>query len=241
MLTFDRYRAEIIAQTGGLIETISDADLTLAVPTCPRWNLDKLVRHVGGAHRWAAELVRKRATEFLPPERQTTDDHPAYLRAGAEHLVTVLRDAGPDAPVWTWTADRSAAYWARRMTHETVVHRIDACLALGRPYDLASDLAADTLEESLDLIMTLRGNDENLRGDGEVLRFHAPGAGEWRVRLTADGPEPVPAAVPDDAAVTAEGPAADLLLVLLRRLPPGTVRITGRADLLERWLAHTSF
>ncbi|RAY15899.1 maleylpyruvate isomerase family mycothiol-dependent enzyme [Actinomadura craniellae] len=238
MLTFDRYRTEIAAQTDALADTIAGSDLALAVPTCPRWNLDKLVRHVGGAHLWAATLVERRATEFLKPERQESpDDHPAYLRECAARLVAVLGEAGPEVPVWTWTDERSAGYWARRMTHETVVHRADACLALGRPYDLAPDLAADALTEALEMVLALRGNEEALRGSGETLRFHAPGTGEWQVRLAPAGPELAPGAAAD---VTASGPVTDLLLALLRRLPPDRLKVSGRDDLLDRWLANTS-
>ena len=34
------------------------AGSSAAVPSCPGWSVDQLVRHVGGVHRWAAEHVR---------------------------------------------------------------------------------------------------------------------------------------------------------------------------------------
>jgi hypothetical protein len=37
------------------------------------------------------------------------------------------------------------AIWLRRLTHQTVVHRLDAEIAVGRPAPLAPDLAAENL------------------------------------------------------------------------------------------------
>ena len=36
------------------------SDLDATVPACPEWDVAKLVRHTGTAHRWSAEVVRTR-------------------------------------------------------------------------------------------------------------------------------------------------------------------------------------
>lgn len=133
-LSFDRHCAEIVTQTDLLRSHLKGADLSAPVPTCPGWNLGQLLRHVGGAHRWVETIVRTRATEEVSDEQVNNvfgyrDEDPAVLDAwlaeGAQQLADALRAAGPDAPVWTVAPGGTPVFWARRMVHETVVHRAD--------------------------------------------------------------------------------------------------------------------
>ncbi|MBO3746200.1 maleylpyruvate isomerase family mycothiol-dependent enzyme [Streptosporangiaceae bacterium NEAU-GS5] len=240
MLSFDDHCAEIVAQTTAMAKLIEGADLATAVPTCPRWNLDKLTRHVGGAHRWATALVETRAPGFVAPERAVTDDHVAYLRDGADRLVAALRESGPAAPMWTWTDDRTAGYWARRMMNETLVHRADAALALGQEFTAAPELAADAIAEWLDLASVLLAGNQALRGSGQTIGFRTTsGPAGWTVRRGPDGVELLSEPVPADATLT--GPATTLLLVLTRRLPSSHVEVSGDAGLAAHWLDNASF
>ena len=72
LLSYDRYCAEILAQTDQLRSHIEDADLTVPVPSCPGWNVGQLLRHLGGAQRWAEATVRTRATQPLPTNTSVT-------------------------------------------------------------------------------------------------------------------------------------------------------------------------
>lgn len=68
-LGYVRHREEIVREIDRLrLVLASGADLTRQVPTCPDWTLDDLVRHTGGAVRWATHLVRERAQENIPEE-----------------------------------------------------------------------------------------------------------------------------------------------------------------------------
>jgi uncharacterized protein (TIGR03083 family) len=253
-LTFDRFCDEIVAQTDLLTAHVRDADMTGPVATCPGWNLGQLLRHVGGDHRWAEEVVRSRAT--TPVSDDLANDLAAYtqedgavlapwLTEGATRLSTALRAAGPDTPVWTPAEDRSAAlFWARRMTHETVVHRADAALATGTLFTLDEDLAVDAVEEWLEFSTVSeayepRPDAPDLLGPGRTLHFHATDAGAWLVDLTGDRPVWRPEA--DEAATaTVRGSATDLLMLLYRR-PAPDVETRGDQDLLELWLNRTGF
>ncbi|MGO4757183.1 maleylpyruvate isomerase N-terminal domain-containing protein, partial [Streptomyces sp. 2MCAF27] len=84
VLSHDRLCAEIAAQTDLLRPLIKDADLTAPVPSCPGWNVGQLLRHLGGAQRWGAEIVRTRATGPLP------DDHFRDLSPYAREDPAVL-------------------------------------------------------------------------------------------------------------------------------------------------------
>lgn len=251
--TFDDYCHAIISQTDLLRSRISGADTAIPVPTCPGWDLGRLLRHVGGDHRWAEEVVRTRAVEPVPGD--PVDDPAVYahmdgdalvdwLGEGATKLGAALRGAGPDARVWTPAHERSTAlFWARRMTHETAVHRADAALATGAEFTLDDALAVDAVEEWLEFSTVPEAYEPGpgapgLLGPGRTLRFLAPGRGEWLVDLTGERPTWRPGSA--EAAVTVRGPVTDLLLFLYRR-PAPAAETRGDAALLDLWLTRTGF
>ena len=207
------------------------------VPSCPDWDVDELLRHVGTVQRWAAGMVERRATE---PEWRGELDAPTdrdalldWSRAGSAELVEVLRATPPDAELWTFPGMGHARFWSRRQAHEIALHRVDAQLAGGTPEAIDSDLACDGIDEFFEVIAPFRLR-ERLVGDGESLHFHrTDGDGEWLVRLTPEGPEIERAHAKGDVAV--RGGASDLLLVLRNRAGLDAVEVFGDEALLARW------
>lgn len=201
----DRDHVELDAETARLAATLHDADPSQPVPTCPDWTLAQLTAHVGFGHRWAATLIERRATGPVPHQEaddlvvpEGADARSAWLLAGARRLGDAVRELGPRTRVWTWAADQTAGFWLRKLTHDTLVHRLDAELAVGRDLTVAADLAADGVSDLLTSVATLSPVDSadpifaDLCGDGETLHFHAAdqglgGAGEWLVRRTPSG------------------------------------------------------
>lgn len=258
MLSFDRHCAEIIVQTELLRALVEGADLTVPVPSCPGWNTGRLLRHVGGAQRGAEECVRTRATGPLPDEHYRelsayADEDPGvvgtWLSEGAGALAGTLRTAGPDAPVWTPVPGGTARFYARRFTHETLVHRADAALALGAGFSPAEDVAVDAIDEwmelsSLPMHFEVHPWTRELLGPGRTLHFHAtdtePDVGaEWVVDLT--GETIAWRRAHEKAAVAVRAPLADLLLLIYRRRPAEGLDVLGDAGLLDFWLARVAF
>ncbi|MFE7351863.1 maleylpyruvate isomerase family mycothiol-dependent enzyme [Streptomyces sp. NPDC057543] len=254
-LRHDLYCDEIIGRTDALRAAINGADLGATVPTCPDWTLRDLAVHVGGAHRWVGEIVRTRATEAVPheavPEFRPEGDDPAVLDAwladGAARTVESLRAAGPDRKVWSWGWERSTGFWARRMAHETIVHQADAALTAKTDYEVAPELAADTIEEWLEIVAFVQaaGHKEaaELTGTGRSIHLHAtdvPGA-EWLIEFGEDGFAWRRAH--EKATVALRGPLTDLMLVFNRRLPADSdrVEVLGDAELLDFWLERAAF
>ncbi len=249
----ERWYAEIEASTGQLAAIVHGGDPSLHIPACPDWDLRQLATHVGRVQRWAAEITSTRSGSFIPfrsvPDGESPDDpaaQAAWLRAGAQRVIGAVRAAGGDR-VWGFGAMVPAAFWARRMCHETLVHRADAQLAAGQQPVIAADVAADAIDEWLSRPF---GGDPDPRAAalpaGRVLHVHATderlaGAGEWTVRHEAGGIEIEAGHARGDVAV--RGPAGRLLLVLLGRLRPDdpAVSVAGDAGLLARWLAGTPF
>src|SRR5271167_3001041 len=121
------YAAALIEQNRLFGEAVFAADLSTAIPTCPGWTLLQLLRHVGRGDRWAAQIIRDRAGSDLDP-RLVPDGRPP---------------SDTDGP-------RPAGWWVRRRLHEATVHRADAAIAVGKPYELPPELAADGIDEWLE-------------------------------------------------------------------------------------------
>jgi uncharacterized protein (TIGR03083 family) len=252
-LGYERFDQEIRDQSDAFVDVVSGADPDLRVPTCPEWTLRDLIHHLGRAYYWAAAIVGSGSARPVPfedvpdgdlPER--TDHYDQWVRAGLKRMVDAIAAVGPEATVWTWTDDRRAVFWLRRFTHETIVHRADAAIAVGRDYTVAPDLAADAITEYFELLPALasfRPELAGLVGTGQTLHFHATDldGGEWLLHRTPDGLTWEHGHAKADVAVRAT--VADLLLLLTRRMPtdgPG-VEIFGDQALLTHWLELTKF
>ncbi|MFC4507383.1 MULTISPECIES: maleylpyruvate isomerase N-terminal domain-containing protein [Streptomyces] len=262
LLAHDRYCDEIADQVGRLRTLVtSGTDLSATVPTCPDWTLEQLVRHQGGALRWVEALVRTRGQQMLPdgdvPGHAGPDGEgdpaalDAWLAETGRMLVGTLREAGPDTKVWSWAERSDSGFWARRMTHEITVHRADAELAAGVPYDVAADVAADAVDEWLEIVelaqrrrMTERA--DRLRGPYRSIHLHATDApdgieAEWLVEIGEEGVGWRRGH--EKATVALRGPLTSVMLAFYRRLPvdaPG-LEVLGERAVLEEWLDTTVF
>jgi uncharacterized protein (TIGR03083 family) len=253
-LSHDRLAEALVAEAEEFGMAIEGAAPDARVPTCPEWSLQDLTRHVGLAYHKSAAIVASRPTRYVPFEAVTVDDPPDFdtlgewLVEGAERLVEAVADVGPETETSTWTPDRRAGFWTRRLTHETVVHRADAALTTGAPYAVDADLAADGISEGLDLVAVFSRLEHPamdrtaLRGTGESLLFRATGPDlGWLARRTATGVEVSQSG--DDADVVVEGRVADLLLALTGRIATDDPRLTisGDAGLFRHWRENTKF
>jgi uncharacterized protein (TIGR03083 family) len=259
----DRYCDEIAHQVGQLRAVVtSGADLSATVPTCPDWTLEQLVRHMGQALRWVELLVRTRAEENIPDEEIPLGGGPevrgdpaaldAWLAQTGRMVVDTLREAGPDTKVWAWAGTLNSGFWARRMAHEITVHRADATLAAGLPYEVAPEVAADAVDEWLEILVWA----QRVEGDKDAAELRAPGRrsihlhatdstpelnAEWLIELTEDGL--AWRRGHEKATVALRGTLTDVLLAFYRRLPLDSeeLEIFGDRELLEFWLEKASF
>ncbi|MGW7352454.1 maleylpyruvate isomerase N-terminal domain-containing protein [Streptomyces sp. NPDC054784] len=261
----ERFIEGLLTQTARFADAVRDGDADATVPTCPDWALRQLTAHVGQAHRWGAAIVRSGRPDAVPDPAQADPGEPAawadWLNTGAAELAAAVRDIGPVTVVWTLVGERPAAFWPRRMLHDTSVHYADALLtgagagadtSAGLGYAIDADLAADALNELLEIagtpaaVAALPGFAQ-LRGEGQTLSLRpdeksVPG---WLVTRTPEGVSwrHVPAADPaPEADVTVSGSVADVMLVLARRLPADSpaIKITGDRALVDHWLSHTA-
>ncbi|MCB0977989.1 MAG: maleylpyruvate isomerase family mycothiol-dependent enzyme [Acidimicrobiales bacterium] len=214
--------------------------LDAPVPTLPDWTVERVVRHVGRVHRWVVGALAVGPDEEAPaaePLPKGPDCLPAYAES-LTAVIEVLRSTPPDAEAWTFVGPSPAAFWMRRQAHEVAVHRIDAADAVhaaGGPEpepldpDGAFDAVAEWAEVFLATRFTQRFGDLPAGLHGRTVDLVATGSDVIRLGLQPSGTTvdhgPRPEDGPADATVT--GDPADLLLVLWRRRPLDSVRITG--------------
>src|ERR1700712_4485095 len=127
-MDFAAHCDQITEQTDLLARLSLEGDLTATVPTVGGWTVAMLLRHIGGGHRWAEGVVTSRATQPVPDTQPIRD---LEAHAGATALTAALREAGPDAELWTPVPSGRTAFYARRFAHEALLHRADGELALG--------------------------------------------------------------------------------------------------------------
>ncbi|CAL9359636.1 maleylpyruvate isomerase family mycothiol-dependent enzyme [Streptomyces sp. enrichment culture] len=238
--------------TARLVAAVRDADPATPVPTCPGWTLTDLVRHLGEVCRWMDHLVSTRATARVEPDAVPLDlpgdpaAYPEWLARSADAVLRTLRDAPPEAPMWSYGADAHVRFYARRLCYETAVHLADAELALGARPGVDQGTAADGIEEFLENLPYYAWVAEpiaQLGRDGAALRLRAADTGAvWTLTLggggfgwSTSGTGP--------AAVTVEAGCGELLLLLYGRYgaEDGRFTVTGDRALLDAWLAATRF
>ncbi len=241
----DRTEAEIAL----MARVASGADPASPVPTCPEWSVARLVRHTGIVHRWATHIVSTRSStrieqrdvEMGLPDAEAA--YPGWLAAGAAPLAAALRSAGPGMAVWAWGADQSCGWWARRMLHETTVHRADVEMALGTSPGIDAVVATDGIDEFLANLPVARRPREHLASlpPGKTLHLHATDAdGEWLIRF-ADGTVTWSRGH-EKATAAVRGPVSLLLLFSYGRVRGSDPRLAvfGDPQVLDAWQQKTA-
>ncbi len=241
----------LLEENRRLGELLHAADLEIPVPSCPGWVLRQLLTHVGRGDRWAAMIVRERADarvdiRTVPDGKPPADDVVGWLADSPRLLIDAVA-AGPEVPVWTFTGPKPAAWWVRRRLHESVVHRADAAIALGVPFTVEAERAADGLSEWLDILTSRPATEAGpALPDGATLHLHATddglgAAGEWLVR--SEGGRVAWEHGHGKGAVAVRGTASELLQAVMRRIPADDPRlqVLGDAAAWRTWLERTPF
>ena len=209
------------------------------VPSCPEWDVEKLVNHLGRVHRWVTAMVRTQAAERLdfPARPERVDGQ--WFEEGVTELTAALEEAGPDVRMWTFpNGGGTSRFWFRRQAEETAVHRWDAELALGAPRAIDTELAVTGIDELLDVFFASRPAADL----GGAIQFDATDSrhGQWLVTADADGGLLVGHGM-EQGDVTLRATASDLLLWLWGRpVPEAGLAVVGDEALLDQWRAAYS-
>lgn len=201
--------------------------LDASVPHIPRWRLQDVIAHLGGVHRWAAEILESRTYTGRRHRagQEQGDALIEWFEEGATRLTAVLSGADPEDPCGNFSpgSPQTVGFWRRRQAHETTMHRWDAEAAVGDIHPISTDLAGDGIDELWTTFTRTRGK-QVLAGPIRIAATDI--ASSWVIAPT-ETPGRVDVADPSlPVAATASGPATELLLALWKRLPLDHPEIT---------------
>lgn len=143
------YLGHLQAEAARLGE-VARMGLDAAVPSCPGWTVESVVRHVAQVYVHKVEVLRLGAQPAdWPPDFSGRDTLEWYDEARAA-IVDALEKAGTSLESWTFNPrDSTSGFWYRRMALESVVHRIDVEQAHEVVTPIEAELALDGIDELL--------------------------------------------------------------------------------------------
>jgi uncharacterized protein (TIGR03083 family) len=164
--------------------------MDLVVPTCPEWNVEQLVRHLGAHHRWVtasieAEDPSTETADIVEPDLRG-DELLDWLREGVEELALLIDTVPDDRPAWSWAGDNRKGFWSRRTTVETTIHRWDLENAVGARGPLDPALAADGVDE-MAVVIVAGVNEGAYTGATGIVQLEATDTGDfWSLNRGAE-------------------------------------------------------
>lgn len=216
-----------------LAEAATAARPDARVPSCPGLTVAETVRHVGSVcqcvTRWLREGSRPAQWQRDPGPGQSL---PGFLTESRDDLLAELhaRDPASVADTW-WPPDRTAGFWGRRMAHETTVHRTDVQTAAGVDVtDIADDVAADGIDEVLNVWFGHWLTELGVAGTREAAVVFEAGERRWVARAGPDGVLAWRAQRRDTADARVSSSPMQLYLWLWGRVTRGAVHTDGDDD-----------
>ncbi len=194
------------------------ADLSTPIEHCGDWTLYDLADHHGRGSIWTVAAITERRGDHQPP---AAPRDPAALRAwfdaATDQLIRAL-SVDPATEAWTIHPPPTVGFWRRRRCLEALIHRWDVehALAIDTPID--SELADDGVAEMVDTLAPRQIRLGRAAEPRHAVRFAATDTGgSWILG-------------PGAPVATASGAAADLLLMLWRRLAQQSAGISWEGD-----------
>jgi uncharacterized protein (TIGR03083 family) len=242
------YLDHLVRESARFLEALSEAPPDARVPSCPDWDADDLLWHLGEVQWFWGTIVREKATdparaEELKPERPADRAGlTAFYQRASRDLSQILAATPPETTAWTWSNEQSVGFIRRRQAHEALIHRVDAELTADNRTPMDQRLCADGVGEALRIMYAGLPPWGRFTPDStRTLRLMATDTGDsWFVTLgqftgtdpddnkTYDEPDIQVAETDpgDEAAATVRGSAADLDCWLWHR---PTVEALGRS------------
>jgi uncharacterized protein (TIGR03083 family) len=257
-LDFDRHLA---LESARFAEALAATQPDARVPTCPDWDADDLLWHLGKVQAFWARIVRERivdAAESDDDAKRPTDRGGlfSYFDQASRDLQAVLAATEDAAEAWTWSDDHTVGFIRRRQAHEALIHRVDAELTAGTRTPMDPALCADGVDE---VLRVMYGGAPAwgtfTPDDGRTIQLAATDFGaSWVVALGRfTGTDPADDSAVDEADLRVldqdtgtnlgriTGTAADLDCWLWHRPPLGAIERAGDADVLAAFASVVAF
>ncbi len=218
---------------GDRLAALADGHLSTAIPSCPGWTGYDLVSHVATVYEHKIACTELgHAPEPWPPAWPADRDPVVWFRDAHARLLAMFDEHGPADPSATWwPSDQTVGFWARRMAHETAIHRVDAELAADAVTPVDAALALDGIDEVLTIM---------LAGDWSEAPIEPPAgqrvavqAGDRRWVVTFEPTTIEVAEERDPVGATVSGDPSDLVCWLWGRAPEERVSGAGPDDAIQ--------
>ncbi len=247
----DHHSIELLRAERIALATLRGADLTAGVEGCPGWSLHDLLAHLAMVNRMAMRMLitpptsEAPAASERPPQQDNGDAIWDFLDDGMGRLLAEFESRDLTTPCCAFVGPVTISWWLRRQLHETTVHRHDAQVAAGVIGSIDPIVAADGVDEWLDLQVD-RGWAAT-DGVSGTIHLHATdlasdeaanGDGEWFIEL---GDTLAWRHGHQKGDVALRGSRSDLLLAAWGRIPVSSLDTVGDVALFERFLESLRF
>jgi len=228
-----------IEREGQLLAKAGERSLGAVVPACPGWTVQSVLVHLGRVYRSVTEHVVARSTEMIPFAKTPSPDGfdvVSWYREGLDSMLEALRGIDPNEPVWSFSDNKTAGFYFRRMAHETAMHRFDAEAATGTPAPFDGDMAADGIAELYESVLPAGLVRRKVTLPSGSLHLHrTDGDGEWMIKAVDGTIVLTHEHGKGDAAV--RGSASDLFVFAWHRGLPHTLQFFGDEAVARAWAA----
>ena len=150
------YLTHLAQESARFRAALTDADPATTVPGCPAWLSDDLLWHlteVQGFWSWVVTHRPDGPDAYEQPVRPPTRAEAlALFDQRSATLQEALAGVDPAAKAWTWSEDHTVGFIVRRQALEALVHRLDAEQTIGQVTPMDAALAADGVDEVLDVM-----------------------------------------------------------------------------------------
>jgi hypothetical protein len=227
---------DAIEQESERIGELAERGVKVTIRSTPGRDLEALLSHL--AHVFDAAIAQLSASDQTigaEPDRELRGSPLEEFEDRRLRLVALLREHEPADPCWNAIGDdATVGFLARRLAHESTIHRIDVEAARGTPTTVDAEFATDGIDERLFVVLAHHfelGEAPELGGticlicsDEDAAWTIDASRGRFRVR-SGRGPA--------DAAVVAT--ASDLFCFAWSRPTVRPLQVTGRMAIVEAW------
>ena len=243
--------ALLASETAAFVAAINATRPDSQVPTCPAWDADDLLWHLGEVQHFWAAIVGERMTDpadYRQPNRPDGRERLlSFFDETHASLTAALASANDDDAAWSWFgADQTVGFTRRRQVHEAFIHRIDAELTAGLESMIDPEVAADGVAEVLEVMFGGAPDWGVVDANGPIGRLSCTDLDRnWLIQVqrfsgtspnsgtTYDGEPVVEIIASGEATFDISATAGNLDRWLWNRDPSGLVTIDGDASALS--------
>ena len=105
------YVDHLIRESARFADVLREVPPDARVPSCPDWNADDLLWHLGEVQWFWGTIVREQvngqqAEALKPPRPADRAGLRAFYERASHDLAEVLAATSPDTAAWTWSDDQ---------------------------------------------------------------------------------------------------------------------------------------